>query len=157
VIDVIFVVLILILVIRSALRGLIEELMSMAAFVLGLGMAFFLYPSAAAFIREKYMPAIKIIPELLGFIGLFLIVFLVVKILEYLLKDIVNRINLGGLDRFLGILFGLAEGLVLVSLALFVFSIQPIFNPEPILKDSLFARLLLPFIGTIGRQFIGGG
>jgi membrane protein required for colicin V production len=161
VIDIIFIILIAIITIRCALRGFIVELMTMASFVLGIGAGFFFHKPAGIFIREKYMPGVKIIPEILGFIVLFLIVFLAVKLLEYILKDIADRINLGGMDRFLGILFGLVEGVVLVSLVLFVFSVQPVFNPEPILKNSLFAGFLLPYIGTVGRftagRFIEGG
>ena len=88
----------------------------------------------------------KTIPEILAFIALFLIVFLVIKLLEIMLKGIINEIKLGGADRFLGIIFGFAEGLAVISLILFVVRIQPLFDPSSILSDSFFARLLLPLI-----------
>jgi membrane protein required for colicin V production len=92
------------------------------------------------------MPNLKIIPEIIAFIALFLIVFIAIKILEAILKDIIEGIRLGRADRFLGILFGLVEGIIVVSLLLFVFSVQPLFDPEPLLTKSFFAGLLLPFI-----------
>jgi membrane protein required for colicin V production len=146
VIDIIFVVLAIILMVRCALRGFIGELMSMASVVLGLLAALFFYKNGGVFIREKFMPDMTIIPEILAFIALFLIVFIIIKILEGILKDIIERIQLGGADRILGIVFGLAEGVIVISLILFVLTIQPLFDPAPVLRGSFFARLLLPLI-----------
>ncbi|MDR2246253.1 MAG: CvpA family protein [Treponema sp.] len=148
IIDTIFTVLMVILIVRCALRGFIEEVLSMAALVLGLGSAFFFHKKGAAFIREKYLPALEVLPEVLAFVLIFLIVFLAVKILEFILKDIVERIHLSGVDRFLGALFGLIEGVVLVSLVVFVLSIQPLFDAGPLLEKSYFARTLAPYIGA---------
>ncbi|MDR1239960.1 MAG: CvpA family protein [Treponema sp.] len=150
VIDIIFIVLAIILTIRCALRGFIGELMSMASVVLGLLAALFFYKNGGAFIREKFLPGMKIFPEVLAFIALFLIVFIVIKILEGILKDIIERIRLGGADRFLGVIFGLVEGVIVISLILFVLTIQPLFDPAPILRESFFAELLLPLI--TGRE-----
>ncbi|QQO08231.1 CvpA family protein [Breznakiella homolactica] len=152
VIDIIFAALILILIIRCALKGFVEEFMSMASVVLGILAAVFFYKNGGQFIRSKFGMEIQVIPELIAFIALFLIVFIVVKFVEYLLRDIVNRINLTGIDRILGVVFGLLEGVVLVSLVLLIISIQPLFDPLPLLEHSFFARLLLPLIGVVQRS-----
>ena len=146
VIDFIFVALVLIFIIRCYLKGFISELFSMAAIVLGLLASLYFYKNGGEFLRNKFMPEMKTIPEILAFIALFLIVFLVIKLLEIMLKGIINEIKLGGADRFLGIIFGFAEGLAVVSLILFVLRIQPLFDPSSILSDSFFAGLLLPLI-----------
>jgi len=146
VLDFIFVALVLIFIIRCYLKGFISELLSMAAIVLGLLASLYFYKNGGEFLRNRFMPEMKTIPEILAFIALFLIVFLVIKLLEIMLKGIINEIRLGGADRFLGIIFGFAEGLAVVSLILFVLRIQPLFDPSPILSDSFFAGLLLPFI-----------
>jgi membrane protein required for colicin V production len=149
VIDIIFAVLILIVVIRCALKGFVEEVLSMAAVVLGLGSAFFFHKRGAAFlVEQRYIPEMKILPEVLAFAAIFLIVFLAVKLLEFILKDIVDRIHLGGVDRVLGAAFGFIEGIVLVSLVLFVLTVQPLFDANPLLETSYFARVLVPFIGA---------
>jgi membrane protein required for colicin V production len=153
VIDIIFAVLILIVLIRAALRGFIEEVMSMASLVLGLSAAFLFHKKGAVFLIERYMRDMKILPEILSFIAIFLIVFAAVKILEFILKDIAGRINLGGVDRFLGAVFGFAEGIILVSLILFVLTIQPLYDMQPLLEKSLFARILEPFIGVVEQSF----
>jgi membrane protein required for colicin V production len=146
VIDIVFAVLALILTVRCALRGFIGELMSMASVALGLLTALLLYKNGGVFIRERFMPKVNTIPEILAFIVLFLIVFVLIKILARILKDIIEGIKLGGADRFLGILFGLLEGLIVISLILVVLTIQPLFDPAPILNKSIFADILLPII-----------
>jgi membrane protein required for colicin V production len=159
VIDIIFAALIIIFAVRCALRGFIGEIMSMASVVLGLLTAFFFYKNGGLFIREKFMPGMKVIPDILAFIALFLIVFILIRILELMLKEIIEGIKLGGADRFLGILFGLAEGIVVVCLIIFVLTIQPLFDPAPLLNKSIFTHILLPFItgGEGGPGQVGPG
>jgi membrane protein required for colicin V production len=152
VIDVIFILLTALFALRCYLKGFISELLSMAAVVLGLLASLFFYKNGAEYLRARYWPDLKTIPEVIAFVALFLIVFIIVKLLEAMLKGIIHGIQLGGADRFLGIFFGIAEGIAVVSLVLFVLRIQPLFDPSSILSDSLFARLLLPFI--TGRETI---
>jgi membrane protein required for colicin V production len=162
VIDYVFIGLILLLVIRCTLRGFISEFMTLASLVLGVLCSLFLYRNGAAFLRDKGLEAftgkipalvqkllpglVRNIPEILSFALIFIVVFVLVKLVEYLLTDIVERISLGGLDRFLGFLFGCAEGIVVTSLLLLAFTLQPVFDAGPLLEGSFFAELLLPFI-----------
>jgi membrane protein required for colicin V production len=156
-IDIILAALILILVIRCALRGFIEEFMSVAALVLGILSAVFFHQKGGAFIRQEYLQNLKIIPEVLAFVLLFIIPFVAVKILEYILKDIVTRVNLGGFDRLLGILFGLVEGITLAALVLLLIEVQPLFDRNLLLSHSLFARYLLPILGKVQETLRPGG
>jgi len=146
VIDVIFILLITLFVIRCYLKGFVGELLSMAAVVLGILSSLFFYKNGGEYLRVKFWPGLKIIPEIIAFIALFLIVFITVKLLEMMLKGIISGVRLSGVDRFLGIFFGLAEGIAVVSLVLFVLHIQPLFDSSPILSESFFAKLLLPLI-----------
>jgi len=144
--DIIFTILIVLFVIRCYLKGFISEILSMAAIVMGLLASLFFYKNGGEFVRAQFMPDTKIVPEVIAFISLFLIVFLIIKFLEVLFKNIIYNVQLGNADRFLGVIFGLAEGIAVVSLVLFLLRIQPLFNPSSLLSDSIFARLLLPFI-----------
>jgi len=154
VIDVIFILLILLFVIRCYLKGFVSELLSMAAVILGILASLFFYKNGGEFLRTQFWPNMKIIPEVVAFIALFIIVFIVVKLLEVMLKGIINGVKLTGVDRFLGIIFGLAEGIAVISLVIFVLKIQPLFDPSSILSESFFARLLLPLI--TGQESITG-
>jgi len=146
VIDYIFIALILLFMIRCYLKGFVTELLSMAAVVLGLLSALFFYKNGAVFIREQFSLEMQAIPEILAFIALFVIVFVVVKLLEMLLKGIIEGIMLGGVDKFLGLIFGFAEGIVVTSLILFILRVQPLFDSGQLLSDSFFAGFLLPLI-----------
>jgi membrane protein required for colicin V production len=146
VVDVIFIGLIGLFMIRCYLKGFISELLSMAAVLLGLLASLYFYKNGAAFLRAQYWPDLKAIPEFVAFVALFVIVFFIVKLLELLLKGIIEGVRLGGADRFIGIVFGFAEGIAVVSFILFLIKIQPLFNPDQILSDSFFANLLLPLI-----------
>jgi membrane protein required for colicin V production len=146
VVDIVFLGIIAIFTLRCAIRGAVSEVMSIAALVFGLLAAIFFYKKAAFIVRERFMPDIKALPEIISFIALFLIVFGVIKILEVMLKGIIEGIKLKGPDHFLGFILGFAEGLVVVCLLLFVINIQPFVHPAYVLDGSFFAELLLPFI-----------
>ncbi|MDR3138901.1 MAG: CvpA family protein [Treponema sp.] len=144
--DTIFLVLILLLVIRCALRGLVREFLTMAGWALGILGGVFFYQRGGAVIRTKILAGVPVLPEILAFIGIFLIVFLMTKFLERILGDIIEGINLRGADRALGVLFGFLEGIALIGLILLGLILQPLFNAQPLLAGSVFARILLPLI-----------
>jgi membrane protein required for colicin V production len=162
IIDYVCIGLALLLVIRGALRGFISEFMTIASVALGALGSLFLYRPGADFLRTRGLQAfveglpdvlhrmlpglVRNIPEIIAFILIFAGIFLMVKLVEYLLKDIIQRVSLGGVDRFLGLLFGLAEGLALISLLLLALKLQPVFDTESLLEGSFFAGLLLPLI-----------
>ena len=146
VLDIIFTVVVGLFIIRCYLKGFVTELLSMAGIALGLLAALFFHKNGADFLRARFWPELRIIPEILAFIALFILVFFLIKLLNVMLKGIIEGIKLGGLDRSLGFIFGLAEGIAVVSLFLFIIRIQPLFDPSPILADSFFAKLLLPLI-----------
>jgi membrane protein required for colicin V production len=147
IIDIIFLVLALIFIIRCGLRGLIKEVMSMAAVALGLFAAVSFYRSGAAFVRTRILADVAALPELIAFVSIMAVVFFTIKILEHIIHDIIARINVGGLDHALGLVFGLLEGIIVVRLIIFALDIQPLFNAESLLEHSVFAKLLDPLAG----------
>jgi len=151
-IDIIFISLIALLMIRCFLKGIISEILSMAAIVLGVLAAVFFYKNAAFYLKGNYWPEIpNKISEILSFIALFIIVFLIVKLLEGLIKGIVKGVKLGNVDKFLGLLFGFAEGVAVVSLILFLLQlITPIYDSSFLLSGSFIAGMLLPLINNPG-------
>jgi membrane protein required for colicin V production len=146
VIDIVFLSLIILFVIRCYLKGFVSEIFSMAAIILGILCALFFYKNGSDFLRSNFWPELRVIPEIIAFIALFIIVFIVIKILGSMLKGIIEKVSLSGIDRFLGTIFGFAEGLVVVCLILLLLYIQPLFDPSSILSESIFAGLLLPLI-----------
>ncbi|MDR0456476.1 MAG: CvpA family protein [Treponema sp.] len=146
VIDVVFLVLIAIFAFRCAARGFVSELLSMAALIFGMLAAICFFRWGGMLIRSLFMPGVRVIPEVIAFAVLFLFVFIIIKIIEITLKNIIEGVQLGGLDRMLGLIFGFVEGVIIVCLILFVINIMPPIVSGPVLEQSFFARLLLPFI-----------
>lgn len=144
--DIILGILILIFVVRCALRGFLAEFLSMASVIFGILGAISFYKKGSIFIRTKVFQDVPILPEILAFTAIFCIIFVAIKVLESLLKDIMERIDFGGVDRFIGVLWGFIEGLVCVVLVLFVLNIQPLVEKETILGGSMFAQLFIPLI-----------
>jgi membrane protein required for colicin V production len=145
-IDIVFLVIIAISTFRCAARGFIGELLSMAALIFGLLAAICFFRWWGMLLRSWFMPGVRAVPEVIAFVTLFLIVFITIKIIEITLKNIIEGVQLGGLDRMLGLLFGFVEGIIIVCLLLFVINILPPVISIPILDKSLFAKILLPFV-----------
>jgi membrane protein required for colicin V production len=153
ILDVVLAILLIVLAIRGAFRGLVEELSAMAALVLGVWAGLFFRLQAAAFIRSRWTdldPRLAILPDILGFLAVLVAVFLLVKLIGLLLKGITERIMLGGLDRLLGTAFGAVEGLAASALILFILQLlatSVIPALLPIIEKSAFASFLLPIAG----------
>jgi membrane protein required for colicin V production len=145
VVDIVFIALVLILVVRSTLRGFVTEFLSLMAVVCGFVVAVLLYRAGGSFLREKWLD-MRYLPEIIAFAALFFIAFLFIKIIEHVLNDIVDRVELYAVDRFLGFVLGIAEGIVVVSLILLLFTVQPLFDEDALLRGSLFSEFLLPII-----------
>jgi membrane protein required for colicin V production len=152
-IDVVFLAVLALLTLRAFLRGFTGEIFSIASLTLGIFSAVFFFKNGAVFLRTLFFPGLPLVPEVLSFIILFLSVFVLGKILERIVKDIVNRLKLGALDSFLGFLLGIAEGIAVIALILIFITVQPLFNAGPLLGESLAARILLPLIG-IARTYV---
>jgi membrane protein required for colicin V production len=153
VIDIVFLCLAGLLILRCFLKGFTGEIISLASFALGIIGAVFFFKAGANFIRTMILSGVAILPEILAFLAIFLIVFIAGKIIDHIVKDIINRLHLDGLNRILGLVLGLLEAIALISIILLLICIQPLFNPEPLLAQSLFARLLLPLIG-LAREWV---
>ncbi|MDR2151163.1 MAG: CvpA family protein [Spirochaetaceae bacterium] len=149
VIDIICIALIALLAIRGALIGFIENALSKASVILGACAALLLYKNGAAFIRTKILSEAKLLPECAAFVIIFGIVFLVVKLVQSWLKDIAERGRLKSADHFLGSLFGIIEGITVVAVMIFILNIQPLFDAQVLLSESIVAQYLLPLIGKL--------
>lgn len=146
VMDIIFLSLMGLLMIRCFFRGFVAEVFSMAAVIFGLFAALFFHKNGGLFLKERFWPEMDLIPKIVAFAAIFLIVFVIIKILQLILTDIIQKIKLSGADRLLGLALGFLEGLIVISFTVFILNIQPLFDAGNLLSDSFFARLLLPLI-----------
>ncbi len=143
-VDIVFIVILLFTTIRAGIRGFVRELMSMAAVILGITAAV-VFSGIAAASLSRYVES-EAWSQVIAFLGLFLVVYVMVKIFETALDRLVERINLDSLDHALGFFLGLVEGLVVVFVLLLVLQIQPFIAPDRIITESVFAHFLLPLL-----------
>lgn len=151
--DWILAAIIALLAVRCFIRGFVAEVLSVAAFAGGLLAALLLYRPAGAFVKERL--GVTAAPEVLGFVGVFIIAFALVKIIEHLVREGLEAANLERADRILGLVLGAAEGLIVASLILIIISVQPLFDAKKFLEQSLFARNILPIIGPEVTKALG--
>ena len=146
VLDYIFIFFILLMLIHGYVKGLVRELFSWASLILAIWVAVLLYPAGGDYIRTHTMENVRVVPELLAFIAIFLIIVFAVKILERILANIIEGARLGGVNRVLGAVFGLIEGVAFTALIIFILSVQPLFDSSTMIEGSYFAQFLLPIV-----------
>jgi membrane protein required for colicin V production len=131
--------------VRGLSRGFVKELFSVAAPLAGLAAGLFLYKWGAEVLRLRFH--LEFIPEVIAFLALFLIAFVLVKIIATLIKDGLEAAQLDRVDRGLGLVLGLLEGIVVVAMILVLLQIQPFFDAKALLSTSVFGKTLLPIVG----------
>jgi membrane protein required for colicin V production len=148
-------IIILLVAIRASLRGLVEEVAGTASIVFGLLLSALFFDEGAAFIRNRGFVTMAVVPEMIAFAAIFIIVFVAVKLIESILKDIVRRISLSAIDHLLGFFFGIVEALVIIMVIMIIINVQPLFDKNAVLDGSIFARVLMPNAEALRRGLLG--
>ena len=128
VIDIIVLAVLLISALISFIRGFIRETLTILGVVGGLAAAYFGGPMLSPLIKdwlgvvegEKPELLMGILPypilaDILSYGVIFILVVIILSIVSHILAETVRAIGLGAVDRTLGVLFGLARGLLLVA------------------------------------------
>lgn len=151
--DIIFTIIMVFLALRGLIRGFIGEIFSVGAVVVGVGAAVF-FSAALAPAVEKAL-GLESWGQIIAFLGIFIVAYLVMKLTEKALRGVVENINLQNLDKAMGFFLGIVEGTVVVALLVFVLRIQPLFDFSAFLGGSVLARLLSPLAAFGERTFSG--
>ncbi len=132
--------------------GLRHGFIRWLAATLGIFVGFWM-ASQKYFVLEKFLTGIfhtQYQAKIVGFIIVFLLFFFIVVLLGYLLSKIVNLAMLGWLDRVLGGVFGLINGLVFIWILLvLIVTFQPNFQRS--IDKSILAKEIL----ETGRKLSG--
>ncbi len=147
--DWIFTGIVIILAARCFVRGFVQELLSVAAYAVGLFAGLLFSNTVINFAAAKLgtgglPPSVQYV---IAFIICFVAGFLVMKLIEKLIREGLEAANLDIFDKVLGLALGIAEGLAIVALVLVIMEIQPFFDLKAALEESLFAGTILPLIG----------
>lgn len=110
--DIIVVLILVLTIVRGLMRGMVNTLFSLAAwllaFLLGKWGALLVAPLLPIGVEN---PAIRYFA---GFAVIFLLVLIVVSLLGHALGSLLKAVGLGGTDKLLGGVLGLAKGLVIL-------------------------------------------
>ncbi|HEY1931378.1 MAG TPA: CvpA family protein [Acetobacteraceae bacterium] len=127
------------------MRGLVREVLGIAAWAGAIAAAIWGLPLLRPQLQQWMRGSPWIDP--VGFVAIFIVSLIVLMIVARIIGRAVRNSPLGGLDRTLGLVFGLARGAALVIVAYIVAGmVVPVDQwPPPVLQ----ARLLTPaFIGA---------
>lgn len=129
--------------VKGLVRGLFKELCSLLGLLAGAFLAFRFHPPLAESLTLSLRVPVGV-GTVAAFLLLFLATFIFFAVLGHLLSRFVRLLFLGGLNRVAGGVFGLVQGVLLLTLVLFALSLAPL--PEglqPVFRGS---ELAPPFI-----------
>ena len=117
------------------IRGFLREILSIGAWIVAGLAAYFGLPYLRPFARQYISH--ELIADVATGVAIFLVVLVLASVISHVITRSVRQSLLGALDRSLGILFGIARGAVIVSVALLIFdNFYPPDNRPQWLKDA---------------------
>jgi membrane protein required for colicin V production len=150
-IDWIFSAMIIILAVRCFVRGFVHEVLSMASIAVGILAGLLLSNTVIAQILLKI--GISALPYqvqyIIAFLGCFIVGFILMKIIETMLRQGLEASSLDIFDKIFGLVLGVAEGFIIIGLFLVILQIQPFIDVSSVLDNSLYFRLIGPTIGPV--------
>jgi membrane protein required for colicin V production len=127
-------------------RGFIREILSLLSWLgaLWLGYA---YATLGASYLEPYItqPPLRVV---VAFAAIFIVALIGFSIISYLLYRLLSIAGVSGVDRSLGMLFGLVRGFVIVALLILAATFMD-FTSQPWWKDSLLVQYFIPVTDLI--------
>jgi membrane protein required for colicin V production len=151
--DLVIVVFCAFLVAKGIWKGFVKEIAGIVAVIGGVAISFLFHaqvqPYISTFIGEKYV-------QLVSYVFIFLGFYLVVMLLGKLLDKILRSIMLGGINRVLGALFGLIKACFWLTLLTFAYTKLHIgigFNNPVWVTDSICYPFLLDLV-SVGEALI---
>lgn len=140
IVDIILLILIFFLCIRSAINGFLDEVFGLGSFVIGGYAAFLISPFLEPYLAKSMNSTLA---KVLSFLLLFIIAFLILKIIQMALKSVFSGSILKSLDHCLGFGFGAVEGIFCVFLLFFILIVlQPWIDTADFRQSSYLYKLL---------------
>jgi len=142
--DILLLVLILVMGFRGAVRGFLTELTTLGSLVLGLILAFLFYPSFSRTLDLLFSENLLNGP--LAFVLIFAFVAILLGILKSFLKELLESLSLQHMDRSLGLVIGVLEGILLTYLIIVFFLSVPFWDFTHEIKRGFLTGPLLELL-----------
>lgn len=122
--------------VRAFFRGFLSEFLSLLAFVFGAWISKISSPLVLSSLPDSLSGTVYVPMVVYGII--FLLGYIAIKILDKQLSKIINLIMLAGLNKILGIIFGVIEGMTIILIVVYILRHQSIvdFNFDEYLSKS---------------------
>lgn len=131
-------------------RGLVRELMAIVGWVVAAMVGFMFAPQVEPLVRE-----VPVVGEFLAdscelsiigaFAAVFAVALIVVSLFTPLFSSFVQRSALGGVDQGLGFLFGVARGILLITIGFFVYNVVITGESYSVVDESRSAAVFTQF------------
>jgi len=148
--DIIFLILALFFLIRGYFKGFISEFMSMAALICGIASGIVFQSKVSPLLDDLIKNATW--RPLVSFLLLFIGTYIVIKILEIILHNVINTIQMNSLDRILGLAWGVLEACVIVVLIVFLIHAFDFKAGISFLKESVAAEYAKEFLKGLNLE-----
>ena len=152
VIDWVFSGIILLFAISGVIKGFIDNVFGKIAFIAGILLGYLFYKEIATGLLKDIK--VQFAANVIAFLLIFVVTFLVIKIVQMIIAKVFEWSILKSLDRTLGFIFGIVEGLAVVCLVLFLLTAQPFFDASNILGGSFYYGIVSSLFNTT-REEIG--
>jgi membrane protein required for colicin V production len=123
----------------SVIRGLVREILALLAWVAAFVTAN-LFGGKLAALLPAAIPTLEL-RMLVGFVGIFFVVLLLMGLLALILSKMVKSAGLSVEDRILGSLFGLMRGAVIVMVLVLLAGLTSL-PKEPVWRNAVFSTPL---------------
>ncbi len=119
----------------SVLRGFIKEALSLAGWIIAIGLGVAFSEEFAALLTDKIsVPSARMA---IAFSAIFFVTLLATGLAIYLVGLLVKKTGLTGTDRMLGVIFGIARGILIVGILVLLAGLTPL-PDDPWWQESLF-------------------
>jgi len=126
---------------HGAFSGFVREVISLVIWIAAIAVSFIFYRYIAdLLVNFIHSDSVRLV---VSFVGLFLVTLVLGMLINYLIGQLVANTGLSGTDRVLGIIFGIARGILVVVLLMMLVSLTP-FAKESSWQESVLVPHFLP-------------
>lgn len=147
--DIIIIVILILGAYSGFKKGLILELIAIAAFILAILGGFKLLHTGMDYVSRAYDGFGNFLP-FVAFLVLFILILIVVNMIGKILKKIIDWTPLGVVDNLAGALLGVAKWALALSILLWVMTGLNIHMPEYFTRNSRIMPFITGFAGQVG-------
>ncbi|WP_255324846.1 CvpA family protein, partial [Rhodanobacter sp. OR444] len=130
-------------------RGLVSEVLALAIWIAAFWVAWMLGPAAAA--RLEHVIELSSARIIVGYGLCFVVVLILGALLRFVIGRLIEGTGLSGTDRLLGMLFGFARGVLLVTLLVFLVGFTA-FTRDPWWRQSVLLPHFQHMAAWLGQQ-----